>query len=41
MRTTLFLVLFLIPLIAAMVSVRDAETRYKRITDKISQGRVK
>lgn len=39
MRIILALALFTLPLIIAMVSVRDAETRYKRITDKIRSTR--
>ena len=39
MRSTFILALFTIPLIIAIVSVRDAETRYKRLTDKIRSTR--
>jgi hypothetical protein len=39
MRLIILIALFTLPLIIAMVSVRDAETRYKSITDKIRSTR--
>jgi len=39
MKAAILLTLFTLPLIIAIVSVRDAESRYKRITDKIRSSR--